>query len=172
MDGKKEKGMKAINYLLVLMLLVGVISCGEDVEKSVDLPPIKISDISETQIQDFVRAMRESDQDEDGWVLYPKIEYAGNGEMVIGVNHRWFSAPADMAINNVITVYGLWLSMARNENVTLTIMFEDFEYIKFQNGKGKVIISSKDKKAMLKRIMELEKSASRNHRLKGSSLSV
>ena len=163
MDGKKEKGMKAISYLLVLMLLVGVISCGKDVE---------ISDISETQIQKFITEMREVDQEKNGWSLYPKIEYVGNGEMVIGVNHRWFSAPADMAINNIVTVYGLWLSTARNENVTLTIMFEDFEYIKFQNGKGEVIISNRDKKAMIERIKELEKATSRKNRLKDSSVSV
>ena len=145
------------------MLLVGAISCGKDAE---------ISDVSETQIQEFIREMREVDQEENGWSLYPKIEYAGNGEMVIGVNHRWFSAPADMAINNIITVYGLWVKMARSKNVSLTIMFEEFEYIKFKNGKAEVIINNKDKKAMIERIKELEKAASRNHRLKDSSVSV
>lgn len=158
--------MKAINYLLVLMLLVGVISCGEDVEKAAVLPPVEISDISDSQVQEFIKAIEDSDKEQNGWRLYPNIEYGGNGEMRVSVNYRWFSASTEMAIGNVITVYKLWLSTARNKDVSLLIMFEDFEYIKFHKGEGKVVISDEDKKRMIKRVEQHERATSNNRRLK------
>lgn len=163
---------KAISYLLVIMLLVGVVGCGEELEKAATLPSVAISDITDTQVQTFIDGIRETDKEKNGWNLYPNIEYVGNGEMRIEVNHRWFSAPAEMAIKNAVTVYKYWAVTARNKDVTLTIMFEDFEYIKFQKGEGKVVISDQDNKEMIKRIKELEEATSRNHKLRDRAETV
>jgi len=140
--------MKAINYLLVILLLIVLVGCSDEKEEK--------SQASITSVEKFIKVIQDADKDVDGWRLYHKIEYIGNGEIDITVDYRWFYARPDMAVDNAILIYNLWRQTSGFEDPILVILFEGYKYLKIDKSGGKVIISDEDENKMIERIKELE----------------